>query len=154
VLETKLTGGCLCGAVRYSCETVPQFALNCHCRDCQRGSGTGYASLAVMPRAAFAWSGEVRCYSRKAESGGEIGRSFCPVCGSQLFIQTSRNPGQIKIHAGSLDDPSKHRPEIDIFVESAQPWDVMDPVLPKSARSLSSSVGNGSGAQAHRQYRT
>ena len=49
------TGGCLCGAIRYESAGEPQFALQCHCRDCQRASGSGYVAAVRMPSSAAAW---------------------------------------------------------------------------------------------------
>ena len=56
---------------------------------------------------------------------------FCPDCGSPLYVQVSTRPDLVGIRVASFDDPSWFRPEADIFVKSAQPWDYMDPDLPK-----------------------
>jgi hypothetical protein len=60
-------------------------------------------------------------------------KAFCGDCGSPIFIQVSTRPDLVGLRVGTLDDPSGFRPEADIFVKSAQPWDYMNPALPKYA---------------------
>ena len=133
-MTAPFTGGCACGAVRYECTAEPLGSINCHCRDCQRASGTAYASVLRVPAASFrVIKGEARFYSVKADSGNTVSRGFCAECGSPLFSRLSGMPEVVGVRAGSLDDPSWHRPAIDIFTASAQPWDYMNPDLPKFA---------------------
>ncbi len=127
------TGGCLCGAVRYECSAAPLAMGNCHCRDCQRATGSAYAAALLVPRHAVTVTGEVTYYEVTGESGGTVGRGFCPICGSRLFSRPP-NPELMGITAGSLDDPSRFAPAMDIYTASAQPWDRMNPALPKFER--------------------
>lgn len=103
---------------------------NCHCRDCQRVTGSGYASGILVPRSAVTITGNVKYYEVTADSGSTVGRGFCPNCGSRLFSKPP-NPELMGIMAGSLDDPSYFQPTMDIYTDSAQPWDYMNPDLPK-----------------------
>ena len=130
-MATPLTGGCLCGTVRYECSPEPLMAGNCHCRDCQRATGGAYASVFFVPRHAVKITGEVKYYDSIGESGNLVSRGFCPTCGSRLFGKPAVLPEAISIMAGSLDDPSSHRPAMDIYTASAQPWDYLNPELPK-----------------------
>jgi hypothetical protein len=130
-MATQLTGGCLCGAVRYECSAEPLMTANCHCRDCQRATGGAYASVFFVPRNAIKITGEVKYYDSKGDSGNTLSRGFCPNCGSRLFGKPDLMPDRIGIMAGSLDDPSTHKPSVDIYTASAQPWDYMNPELPK-----------------------
>ena len=132
----RLTGGCLCGAVRYDVRAEPMQMLNCHCRDCQRASGTGFAAIVVVPRSAAAITGELRFHETKSDSGNGIARGFCPVCGSPVAINLERMPDIIGLHASSLDDPSIYRPQIEVFTESAQPWDMMSRATKKYPRGM------------------
>lgn len=126
------TGGCLCGAVRYEASGEPVFQLLCHCRDCQRHSGSGYGAGMRLPASCFRITkGEPRLYVTTADSGNTVTRGFCPECGTMVLLRVSARPDLVAIRAGTLDDPSVFRPEADIFISSAQPWDVMDPALPK-----------------------
>ena len=124
-------GGCMCGAVRYECTADPMFMGNCHCRDCQQAGGGAYAAAIGVPRTAVKITGNVKYYESKAESGNIAGRGFCSTCGSRLFSLPPFAPDLMVIMASSLDDPSIYKPGMDIFTSSAQPWDHMNPALPK-----------------------
>ena len=75
--------------------------------------------------------GEPGLYVSSSDAGNRVTRAFCPECGCPLFIRVSARPEIVGLRVGSLDDPSEFRPEADIFVKSAQPWDHMNPDLPK-----------------------
>lgn len=130
-MATNFTGGCLCGAVRYECTADPLFMGNCHCRDCQKATGSGYETDIGVPAAALKISGKVKYHETKAASGNSLSRGFCPECGARLFSKTSGYPDLAMFTATSLDDPSQYHPTMDIFTASAQPWDHMNPALAK-----------------------
>ena len=71
---TSYTGGCTCGAVRYEVTAEPVRSFQCQCRDCQRDTGAGHASVAVFPRAAMRVTGDVVENLRVADSGAETGK--------------------------------------------------------------------------------
>ena len=129
-MTIKFTGGCLCGSVRYECSAEPIAMGNCHCRDCQRATGSAYASGLLVPQSAVTITGDVKYYDVIGDSGSIVGRGFCPNCGSRLFSKPPI-PELMGILAGSLDDPSWFRPTMDFYTASAQPWDHMNPDLPK-----------------------
>jgi hypothetical protein len=125
-------GGCACGAIQYECTTEPVFSFNCHCRACQRFTGSAFISGIAVPATAFKlMPGEPKYYTTRGDSGGEIGRGFCANCGSPVVARPTRMPDMIAIPAASLEDPSWHKPAVDVFTASAQPWDYMNPNLPK-----------------------
>lgn len=135
-MDIPFSGGCACGAIRYECSAEPMMALNCHCRDCQRASGSAYASGLFVPAAMVTMrKGEPKYHTTTSESGNIASRGFCAECGSPVLAKQSQWPVCI-IYASSLDDPRAHRPTMDIFVSSAQPWDHMDPALPKYAKGI------------------
>jgi hypothetical protein len=126
------TGGCLCGAIRYESSGEPVFALQCHCRDCQRQSGSAYVAAVRVPAAEFRITrGAPKRYVARSDAGNEIGRFFCGDCGSPLYVQVSTRSDIVGLRVGTLDDPSTFHADADIFVKSAQPWDHMNPALAK-----------------------
>lgn len=134
-MASKITGGCLCGAVRYESAAVPAFAGNCHCRDCQKASGGAYVPLLALPANAVTISGEVKFFDVQGDSGNIMSRGFCPTCGTRVVGKSSGMQALTVILAGTLDDPSDFKPAIDFYTASAQPWDHMNPALPKFPKS-------------------
>lgn len=130
-MATNYTGGCVCGAVRYECSADALFMGNCHCRDCQKACGSGYEPAIGLPAAALKISGQVKYYDVKGDSGSTVSRGFCPECGSRMFGKSNGMPELTVIMASSLDDPKAYEPAMDIYTDSAQPWDVMNPALAK-----------------------
>jgi hypothetical protein len=90
--EICRTGGCLCGAVRYTVKGEPYKSGLCHCTDCRQVTGSAFLAYADWRPAQFEYSGLVTTFR---------GRSFCPVCGSRIF---SRNESQVEIYIGTLDE--------------------------------------------------
>lgn len=134
-IPVPFSGGCACGAIRYECSARPLRMVNCHCRDCQRASGSGYSATVVMAAASVrVLRGESQRHQTVAASGHRVQREFCSVCGTPLFASSAANPEFLGVKAASLDDSSWFAPEADVWVESAQPWDLMDPQRPKFAR--------------------
>jgi hypothetical protein len=131
-MKIPITGGCVCGEVRFECTVAPTLMFNCHCRDCQRVSGGPYAPVVVFSRDAFKLTrGELKRYATTRLSGKPNWRGLCPNCGSTLTDGENAERNIIGVIATSLDDPSWFKPTMDIFVGDAQPWDIMDPQLPK-----------------------
>jgi len=130
-MDVPFTGGCACGAIRYECTEEPLYMGNCHCRDCQRATGSAYFTAVGMSATAFRLTGTPVFYEKSADSGSIMRRAFCAQCGSPVFLTNSARSNLIVLYAGSLSDPSWVRPSRDIYTASAQPWDHMDPALPK-----------------------
>jgi len=124
-----MNGGCLCGAVRYESHAAPVYQLHCHCRDCQKASGSGSAPILFFPVQGLSVEGEVTYYESKGSSGKSIYRGFCPKCGSQLFGRLERLPDLLSIRAGTLDDPSEFKPQLHIHASQAPSWECLDPAL-------------------------
>ena len=128
---SALSGGCLCGAVRYASSAAPLIEGNCHCRDCQKASGSAYAPTLFFPLEAVIITGDAKFFESIGGSGQPIRRGFCPNCGSQLFGLPSMREDMIGIRAGSLDDTSAYRPQAEIFTAHAAPWDSMSEATAK-----------------------
>ncbi len=108
-----MTGGCVCGALRYRAEGEPLLQGLCHCRNC----------LLCLPESAVTVEGPIRSYSLTGGSGRTATRYFCPTCHSSVFGRSEIMPGQINLYAGSLDDLSWFKPAIAIFTRTRPAWD-------------------------------
>ena len=125
------TGGCACGAIRYEISAEPKLMVDCQCRDCQRKSGTGHGSyLAFADRKSVKLEGEARHWDLVGDSGNVKTRGFCPTCGSPVYLTSADMPDLFSVHAASLDDPGRYRPQMVIYRVSGHAWDHVDPALP------------------------
>jgi hypothetical protein len=105
------TGGCLCGAIRYSVRDEPVHVGRCHCADCRKETESTFTVYGQWPRDAIELTGEVATYE---------GRSFCPRCGSRLMCIED---DVVEIRLGSLDDaPFGLEPEAEIWIKQREPW--------------------------------
>jgi hypothetical protein len=121
VVDVPLTGGCLCGAVRFEVTEPPLGAGYCHCTRCQRRTGTASSIQAqVAPGSVRILSGEdlLRAY----EPADGLAKVFCSVCGSSLW---SRRPNGdvISVRFGVFDRDPGIRPTYRQFVAYAAPWE-------------------------------
>jgi hypothetical protein len=133
-MKTPFSGGCACGAVRYDCTAEPIDMFQCHCRDCQRASGGACSYVVVVPAKSFKLTqGLLRYHFTPSAAGFQHKRGFCAECGSRITggEDAEGTSPIVGINAASLDDPSWFRPRYEIFTADAQPWDYMNPALPK-----------------------
>lgn len=124
------TGGCACGAIRFRI-TAPLMGVGiCHCTDCQKTSGGPPNYVALAPNTAFEITqGKPKIYITKGDSGEDVGRAFCPECGSPLWTVLADAPFT-PVKLGALDDSSDLKPELHIYVSSAARWHLMHEGLP------------------------
>ncbi|MGQ0534211.1 MAG: GFA family protein [Caulobacteraceae bacterium] len=122
-MADKFTGGCLCGAIRYSCDAEPTMAGHCHCEDCRRSSGSGHSSHLLVPEASVGLIGGPKGYARPADSGNIVTRYFCPTCGAALFSKNAAMPGMMFLRASSLDDLEVFKPQMHVYAARAASWD-------------------------------
>lgn len=120
---TTFSGGCLCGAVRYTCSAEPMMAGHCHCDDCRRTSGTGHCSHMAVPEDGLTINGDTKAYERAADSGHVVARHFCPTCGAAVFSRNSSMPGMTFLRASSLDDLEVFKPQMHVYASRAASWD-------------------------------
>jgi hypothetical protein len=106
-------------------------SFQCQCRECQRDTGGGHASVMVFPRAAMQITGDVAENPRTADSGALKRKGFCGNCGSPIYNMPQNVPDMIGVYVGTLDDPSGFEPEIVMFASRGHSWDHLDPALPK-----------------------
>ncbi len=101
-------GGCLCGAVRYAVKSPPTRVTICHCRFCQRATGSAFMVEPIFAKSDFAvTSGQPKVYRhRSAGSGKMVEVNFCGDCGTKLFLAFERFPDVVGGYGGTFDDPN------------------------------------------------
>src|SRR4051812_6627277 len=111
---SDITGGCLCGAATYRATGEALFSAVCHCRDCQRQSGSAFATIVAVPEEGFGAEGDTIAITRTTgdDHGMVNERRFCSACGSPLFNISPKLPGVVLLRAGTLDDPSIVAPQV------------------------------------------
>ena len=129
--ELPLTGGCLCGAVRYEISEPLLGAGYCHCTRCQRRTGSSAAASGrIAPGSLRIVSGEelVRAY----EPDDGFAKEFCSACGGALWSRSPDDPGWVAVRLGTFDGDPGVRPSYRQFVAYAAPWEpIPDDGLPR-----------------------
>ena len=131
-MSQAYAGGCACGAVRYEISAEPIFSNHCQCLDCQHKSGTGHGSyMTFAGRNAVKLTGQATQWDMKGDSGNVKTRGFCPTCGSPVYLTFAAMPDFFTIHAASLDNPARFKPQAVTYAMRGHAWDHLDPALPK-----------------------
>jgi len=133
--ETTRDGGCACGAVRYRMAGPPMFVHCCHCRWCQRETGSAFVLNAMIEADRVALlKGEPEVVPTPSESGRGHKIARCPVCRVALWSNYSGAGDKVRfIRVGTLDNPDALPPDIHIYTASKQPWVVLPPGAPAVA---------------------
>lgn len=127
--DRLLTGGCLCGALRYEARGEPSLSGHCYCADCRKASGSGFIAFMGYPASAVRFTGETAQYRSRSFRGGESVRNFCPTCGGLVFGGEVGRDTSHTLYAGSLDDASAFHPVIAIFNRDRPDWAMLPPGL-------------------------
>jgi hypothetical protein len=123
-----LTGSCLCRAIRYEVNVPITELRACHCKDCQKASGTAGSVNAMIPSPAFRITqGTPKRFSATADSGRTLNRFFCGDCGSPLFSRRELTPETTSLRVGTLDQAPVMKITANIWTKSARPWAHIDP---------------------------
>ncbi|WP_425476818.1 GFA family protein [Dyella psychrodurans] len=115
-------GQCLCGAVQYQSTGPALFSVICHCRDCQRASGTGGVPVMGVSRSSFSFRGPAKHSRVCGGSGLPSDRYFCSECGCLLFGMPSAYPDLVSIYVGSLNDSASFSPTDALFIAQRPRW--------------------------------
>ena len=105
---SKAGGGCLCGAMRYAVGSEPTKVTICHCKFCQRATGSAFLVEPIFAQSDFKLTnGEARVYEHRSESSGKrVHIHFCDVCGTKLFLTFERFVDIVGVYGGTFDDPN------------------------------------------------
>lgn len=132
------TGGCACGAVRFTITDEPMFQNHCQCVDCQKRSGTGHGSYLTFPsRGHVKLEGQAREWQLAGDSGNAKSHWFCPKCGTPVYLTFAANPDIFTVHATALDHPERFAPDALTYAIRGFAWDAIAPDVPRFDRMLS-----------------
>lgn len=109
-MKQQFSGGCLCGALRFSATGRPIRVGICHCLDCRKLHGSPFHASAIFPKNAVTIDGESHTYA---------GRSFCPKCGSRVYAQTA---DEVELSLGSFDEPNQFTPSYELWTIRRETW--------------------------------
>lgn len=116
-----MTGSCLCGTVKYATGSDFEMVGNCHCRTCKKITGSAFEAFAVIACESFTLlAGDESLVEYKVSSKAK--KHFCGICGTPVYNQHRLAPGKLIVHLGSLDEPERLTPSVNLYCESMLPW--------------------------------
>lgn len=130
-MSDHLEGGCACGAVRYRLSSRPMFVHCCHCRDCQRQTGSAFVLNALIETdRVVVLSGETKAIAMPTDSGRPHEIHRCPSCEIALWSVYGGVQKLRFVRVGTLDDPAALTPDVHIYVRSKAPWVTLPAGIP------------------------
>jgi hypothetical protein len=120
----RIEGACLCGAVRYRSESEPVMQVICHCKTCQKNTGSAFSMNVAVPQDSLMVEGDaLRSYDdRSGASGQPFHRHYCGACGSHVYSHGAAYGSVAFIKAGTLDDATWLAPSLHIWCSEKLPW--------------------------------
>ncbi len=129
-----LKGSCLCGSVSYTASADPVMVAACHCKDCQKQTGTTYSVIVGVPADSVDMNGDLKTYTTTGESSKAVNRQFCGNCGSPVVTDAEVAPGLVFIKAGTLDEAPGLKVGAKIWCDSKADWTDLDANTPEFAK--------------------
>ena len=118
----SLTGGCICGQVKYQIIDKPLFTQACHCKDCKVLTGSSYVVNSSVLENTLIVEGEVSSTELKAGSGAYYKTYFCTKCGNYVYADYDSAVGRLTVRTKTLDNSEKFPPQVHIFTKDKDPW--------------------------------
>jgi hypothetical protein len=122
LMPEQLSGGCMCGAVRYKISGRPIVAALCHCDRCRPQSGSAFSTIIIIKRSTFELKGETAVFEDIGSSGFRVARRYCPRCGSPLTTESDVAPEATFVKVGGIDSNEWFHPTMELFVTQRRPW--------------------------------
>jgi len=124
------SGGCLCKKITYTFDRASVIsAHHCHCTDCQKSTGSGKATILLIPNESLQINGELKYYTVTGSAGSNVSRGFCAECGSPLISFVRENPDIKFIKAGSIDDSTWINADSNFWSSAAKSWSPVDETI-------------------------
>ena len=132
--DATLKGGCACGNIRYTLTNSPLIVHACHCRDCQRITGSAFVINLWIETKFVEAQGTPKSCELKGGSGQPHEVFFCERCGVYVWSRYAGAPGDFRfVRGGTLDNPDAVRPDVHIYTRSKVPWLQLPPDAPAFA---------------------
>ena len=129
-MNNNQTGNCQCGLISYSFNKEKVISSHhCHCKDCQRATGSGKATIIFIPKKHVDLNGEIKYFESKGTSGTHVRRGFCSNCGSGILSYAKEIPHILYVKAGTLNDSSWLKIDSNFFTKSANKWNRPDETI-------------------------
>jgi hypothetical protein len=124
-MNFPINASCQCGQVTYKLFEAPQNVIACHCRECQKLSTSAFSVTAVVATNAIAFNGEMKQWTRIADSGNKNSGYFCPNCGTRIYQFNPDQPDSIKLKLKPVDKASESlfEPKIHVWTSEKLSWD-------------------------------
>ena len=120
---TSHAASCRCGQLKASVTGEPVRVSVCHCRDCQKRTGSAFSAQARWPEEQVAIEGESNTWTHHADSGNRITHHFCPQCGSTVHYRIEgKFDGLVAIPLGAFDDPYSLKPRFSVWEKRKHEW--------------------------------
>jgi hypothetical protein len=120
-MSKRITGGCLCGAVKFSLESRVKAFYLCHCEQCKRLTGSAFAANILTGIDNIEWHSGKRNISKYEHASREFSKSFCKQCGSALPV-VNKTGTSLVVPAGSLDEQPNLKPQANVFALEEASW--------------------------------
>ncbi len=129
--QARMPGGCACGSVRYRLDLPPMFVHCCHCRDCQRQTGSAFVVNALIETQRIVLLGSTPEATPLPTASGRPHDVYrCPGCGTAVWSDYGRRPKLRFVRVGTLADPATLTPDVHIFTRSKLPWVILPSGIP------------------------
>ncbi|WP_353669756.1 GFA family protein [Marinomonas sp. THO17] len=117
-----ISGSCQCGNVQYQLLAPPLMVMACHCKECQKLSTSAFSITAMVSSDSVTFQGEMKSWSRVADSGNTNAAKFCPTCGNRIYHFDPNDPDKIKLKPSNLSDTRVIQPTAHVWVSEKQDW--------------------------------
>jgi hypothetical protein len=119
---TSRVASCSCGQLRVTCEGEPTRISICHCLECQKRTGSIFATQARFPSESVTIEGQASHWTRQGDSGGSATFSFCPACGSTVCWAPNGAADFVVVAVGAFADPGFPPPHVSVYDDRRHPW--------------------------------
>ena len=121
IARNEARGRCMCGHVQFVARFPSRFCCHCHCESCRRSHSAGFVTWIGFPSAQVTLTAGHDEHVAYASSEGTR-RTFCRVCGTKLFFESTRWAGETHVALPTFDDPVDRAPSGHAFFEEHAPW--------------------------------